>query len=487
IASWMGGPIVAAGNDILNRANIPTFNYPDTAARTFVYMWRYSDNLNHIYETPTVSEDDRNPPDRESARKLLETIRAEGRTLLTETESKELLGYYGIPIVQTGIAQSEDAAVTMAGEMGYPVVLKLNSETITHKTDVGGVKLNLRCEEAVRTAFREIQESVTEKAGAEHFGGCAVMPMIKMDGYEIILGSSLDPQFGPVVLFGLGGSLVEVFRDRALGLPPLNTILARRMMERTKIFTALKGVRGKDPVDLARMEQILVRFSQLIAENPLIEESDINPLLVSSEQIIAVDARFVLHPTSVNLADIPKPAIRSYPHMYQQKISLKDQSSALLRPIRPDDETMLVEFHKTLSEATVRQRYTHTISLGERIAHERLKRICFIDYDREMVLVALPEQDSNFNQIIAVARLSRVRGTNDAKFALLISDPYQKRGLGTQLLNKLIDVAKSEGIHRVLGEILPDHEGMQKICRNIGFSLATNPESGNIEATLELA
>lgn len=487
IASWMGGPMVAAGNDILNRANIPTFNYPDTAARTFTYMWKYSDNLNHIYETPTVGEDDTDPPDREGARKLIEAVREEGRTLLTETESKKLLALYGIPTVTTEIAETADDAVAKAEAMGYPVVLKLNSETITHKTDVGGVKLNLRCQEAVRQAFEEIRQGVTEKAGAEHFGGVAVQPMIKLDGYEIILGSSLDPQFGPVVLFGLGGQLVEVFADRALGLPPLNTILARRMMERTKIFKALKGVRGRASVDLDKMEQIMVRFSQLVAENPWIEESDINPLLASPDQLIAVDARFVLHPKDKKIEDIPKPAIRSYPHMYQYRITLKDQTPALVRPIRPDDETMLAEFHKTLSETTVRQRYTHTISLNERIAHERLKRICFIDYDREMVLVALPEEGGQFNQVIAVARLSRIRGSNDAKFALLISDPFQKRGLGPQLLQKLIDIAKAEKIHRVVGEILPDHEGMQKICRNAGFSLATNPETGHVEATLDLS
>ena len=200
--------------------------------------------------------------------------------------------------------------------MGFPVVLKLHSLTITHKTDVGGVILNLRDAEAVAEAYAKIKASVTEKVGAEHFQGVTVQPMAKLDGYELILGASVDPQFGPVLLFGSGGQLVEVFRDKALGLPPLNTTLARRMMEKTKIYTALKGVRGRASVDMAALEGLLVRFSELIVENPRIAELDINPLLASPERLLALDARIVLHPAEIADADLPKPAIRPYPIQY---------------------------------------------------------------------------------------------------------------------------------------------------------------------------
>ncbi|MBI4785925.1 MAG: acetate--CoA ligase family protein, partial [Chloroflexi bacterium] len=283
LASWMGGADVEAGEAILNRAHIPTFGYPDTAARVFDYMWRYTYNLRGIYETPILPESAaEGAPDRARAEDIIGKVRESGRTILTEFESKELLAAYGIPTVETRVARSEDEAIAAAGEIGYPVVLKLYSETITHKTDVGGVQLNLHDEADVRRAYRAIQDSVGQIANLPHaFLGVTVQPMVKLDGYELIVGSSIDPQFGPVLLFGSGGQLVEVFKDRALALPPLNTTLARRMMEQTIIFKALKGVRGRPPVDLAALEQLLVRFSQLVVEQRWIKEIDINPLLAT--------------------------------------------------------------------------------------------------------------------------------------------------------------------------------------------------------------
>ncbi len=259
LASWMGGADVAAGEAILNRANIFTLPYPDSAAHIFNYMWRYTYNLLGLYETPALSRDcGEKACDLLMAGNIIHSARKAGRTILTEYESKQLLAAYGIPTVDTRIARSEDEAVQLAEEIGYPVVLRLYSETITHKTDVGGVRLLLQDEETVRGAYGGIKSSVAEKVGAEHFQGVTVQPMLKLEGYEIIIGSSLDRQFGPVLLFGTGGQLVEVFKDRALALPPLNTTLARRMMEQTKIYTALKGVRGRQPVDLAALEQLMV-------------------------------------------------------------------------------------------------------------------------------------------------------------------------------------------------------------------------------------
>ena len=213
-----------------------------------------------------------------------------------------------------------------ADAIGYPVVLKLHSETITHKTDVGGVQLNLADAEAVRNAYTAIQTSVAQKVGAEHFLGVTVQPMAKVEGYELILGSSIDPQFGPVLLFGLGGQLVEVFKDRALGLPPLTTTRARRMMERTKIYTALKGVRGRDPVDLAGLERLLVRFAQLVTEQRWIKELDINPLMASPEKLIALDARVVLYDKDTTEEQLPKLAIRPYPIQYVGTWEAKDRT-----------------------------------------------------------------------------------------------------------------------------------------------------------------
>lgn len=489
IASWMGGPFVAAGVDILNRINIPTFTYPDRAARAFSYMWQYSDNLNHLYQTPTLGSEYEEDcaPDRAAVATLLKSVRDTGRTILTEFESKRLLAAYGIPTVETIVATSKAEAVKTAEKLGYPVVLKLHSETITHKTDVGGVKLNLADKAAVEAAFTEIEKSVNEKAGAGHFDGVAVQKMMKLDGYEIILGSSLDPQFGPVLLFGLGGQLVEVFKDRALGLPPLNGTLARRMMEETKIYTALKGVRGRKAVDLAMLEKIMVRFSQLIVEHPSIIESDINPLLCSADRLIAVDARFVLHDKSVRDEDIPKPAIRPYPTQYQGELKLKDNTTMSIRPIRPEDEPLLISFHKTLSEQTVRQRYMQYIDLQQRTTHDRLKRICFTDYDREIVLVVLSRKEKRrAPSIVAVGRLSRDQVGNSARFALLVSDAFQHRGIGSQLLAQLLDVARAEKLAKVTGDILKDNEGMQHLCKRSGFTIADGQEAGLVRATIKL-
>jgi acetyltransferase len=314
LASWMGGRDVARGQAILNQAGIPTYNYPDAAARVFQLMWSYSANLKALYETPDAFEwDDRDAAVEASpgvkAAQLIRGIREKGRTLLTEAESKILLATYGIPTIATEVAANAEEAVSAACRIGYPVALKLHSETITHKTDVGGVQLNLADESAVRTAFQRIKESVTRAAGPEHFLGVTVQPMVRAEGYELILGSSVDSQFGPVLLFGSGGQLVEVYNDHAIGLPPLNTTLARLLMERTKIFTALGGVRGRKPVDLAKLEQLLVRFSYLVIEQRWIKEVEINPLLAFSEGLCALDARVVLHskrcPRSAGRSDTP--------------------------------------------------------------------------------------------------------------------------------------------------------------------------------------
>jgi acetyltransferase len=484
IASWMGGVDVAAGEEILNHANIPTFPYPDTAARAFNYMWQYSYNLKGLYETPSIPEDSADwAPDRKLVGDIIQNSRSAGRTILTEFESKQVLAAYGIPIAATFVATDAAAAVKSAEKIGYPVVLKLFSETITHKTDVGGVQLNLTTGEAVDRAFRSIQASVTEKAGAEHFQGVTVQPMVKLkDAYELIIGSSLDPQFGPVLLFGTGGQLVEVFKDRSLALPPLNSTLARRMMEQTKIYKALKGVRGRRPVDLAALEVLMVRFSALVAEQRWIKEIDINPLLASPDGLIALDARVVVHGPEVTIDQIPKSAIRAYPTRYVTSWTLKDGTKVTVRPIRPEDEPAMVRFHETLSERSVYLRYFHLINLEQRTTHERLTRICFIDYDREMALVA----ETADHQILGVGRLSKVHGTKEAEVAVLVSDQWQGRGLGKELLARLLIVGTDEKLTRLTADILPDNRDVMRICEKLGFSLKHSLDDEVVRAEFTL-
>ena len=490
LASWMGGPEVAGGEAILNKAGIPTFPFPDTAARAFYYMWRYTYALRGLYETPTLADggDGDGGTDGAAAAAIVSVVRDSGRTLLTEYESKRLLKAYGIPTVETHVAATEDGALEWASVLGFPVVLKLFSETITHKTDVGGVRLNLADKEAVRRAFREIRDAVTERAGPQHFQGVTVQPMVKLrDAYEVIIGSSIDPQFGPVLLFGSGGQLVEVYRDRSLALPPLTATLARRMMEQTKIFSALQGVRGRGSVDVAALEQLLVRFSQLVVEQKWVKEIDINPLLASEDRLVALDARVVLHEPGTAEADLPRPAIRPYPVQYVAPWRMKDGTEVTIRPIRPEDEPLLVKFHGALSERSVRLRYFAPMKLGHRTAHERMIRVCFSDYDREIPLVAeRRDPGSGEREVAAVARLSKLPGGEEGEFAMLVSDLWQNRGLGTELLRRLLDVARDEKLRTVGADVLAENLEMQRVCEKLGFEIRREMGQPTVRAEIKL-
>ena len=485
LACWMGGAEMTTGIQIMNQAGIPTFPYPDTAARIFHYMWRYAYLLRGLYETPILPHGTEGP-DRTRAEAIVQAARQSGRTILTEPESKQILACYGIPTVPTLEALSEDEAVSKAEQLTYPVVLKLYSHTITHKTDVGGVRLNLSNSAAVRAAWRAIEQSVREKAGAEHFLGVTVQPFMRAEGYELILGSTIDAQFGPVLLFGTGGQLVEVFADRALSLPPLNTTLARRLMEQTKIYQALQGVRGRNAIDLSALENLLVRFSYLVVEQCWIKEIDINPLLASPDQLAALDARIIVYPRETAPQDLPRLAIRPYPTQYVGPGTMKNGVAVLYRPIRPEDEPLLIKLHQALSDRTVYLRYFQPLKLSLRTAHERLTRICFIDYDREMALVVEHKKDNGEPEIIAIGRLSRLHGRNDAEMAVLVDDRFQYLGLGTELYRRLIEIARDEHMRSVTCTILNENREMQAICRRFGFYMEADLDDGTIRAELKL-
>jgi acetyltransferase len=487
LASWMGGNSVAAGEAVLNSAGIPTFHYPDAAARVFTYMWRYTYVLRGLYETPALAEPAEENSSRIQVEQFIQNARSQGRFLLNEVESKQLLSLYGIPTVDTRAAASEDEAAKLAAELGFPVVLKVLSETIKHKTDVGGVKLNLRDEASVRSAYRAIQSSVAEKAGLKQFAGVTVQPMVRFDGYDLILGSSVDPQFGPVILFGSGGLLIDVYGDHALALPPLNTTLAQRLMEQTRVFAALKGVRGRKPVNIAALENLLVRFSQFVLDQRWIAEIDINPLLASPERLIALDARIVLHGPEVTLDQLPKPAIRPYPLQYVSSWTMKDGTPVTIRPIRPEDEPLIAKFHETLSDRSVYLRYFCSLSLSRRVAHERLLRICFGDYDREMALVAeLTDPNTGERRIIGVGRMNKLHTRNEAEVAALVSDQYQKMGLGHELLRRVVQVARDEKLSQVSAEMLPDNIAMQAVFRRLGFNIRADEDMTSLRAVMDL-
>jgi acetyltransferase len=499
LASWMGGVSIGPGEEVLNAGGIPTFPYPDTAARVFTSMWRYSDNLRSLYETPEpVAEAQAAGSPRRRAAEVIELARSRGRTLLTEFESKRILSFYGIPTVETRVAKSEDEAASHAAKIGYPVVLKVYSETITHKTDVGGVQLNLRNEAAVRSAYQAIREAVQNSplkpkdgpsgAPSENFLGVTVQPMVQNKGYELILGSSVDAQFGPVLLFGSGGQLVEVYRDRAVALPPLNSTQAQRLMEQTLIYKALKGVRGRKAVDLKALEDLMVRFSQLVVEQPWIAEIDLNPLLASPEGLVALDARVVLHDPRTKEEQLPRPAIRPYPAQYISAFTMKDGAAVQLRPIRPEDEPLMRKFHETLSDRSVYMRYFCSMSLRSRVAHERLSRICFVDYDRQIALVADGvDASTGEHRILGVGRLIKLRGQNEAEVAILISDQFQNQGLGKELLGRCVAVARAEKLGRVSAEMLRDNVIVQGMFQKAGFGLGFLADAVSVRAVLNLS
>ncbi len=488
LASWMGGGSVSAGKKALREIGIPDFSYPDTAARAYTYMWRYSENLRSLYETPTPAAIAQEGLDHQvKAQKIIEKVLHAGRTLLTEKESKDILAAYGIPVVPTLVATSEGEAAKLAEQMGYPVALKLYSETITHKTDVGGVQLNIRNAKGLQEAYQAIESSVRAKAGSKGFDGVTVQRMINLkDGYELIIGASVDAQFGPVLLFGSGGQLVEVYKDRALALPPLNTTLAKRMMERTRIYTALKGVRGRKGVDLNALEQLLVRFGYLVVDNPRIKEIDINPLFASAETLVALVARVVLHEAKLAEADLPRASIRPYPFHYEGSWKLKSGRRLTIRPILFQDEPMMIKFHESLSEQSVYFRYFQTLKFSQRVTHERLMRRCFIDYDREMALVAEGKNEKGEREILGVGRLVKLHGRPDAEFAILVSDGVQRQGLGTELMKRILGIARDEKVKRLVADILPENRGMQRICEKLGFKLDGKPGEPALKASLEL-
>jgi acetyltransferase len=348
------------------------------------------------------------------------------------------------------------------------------------------VRLNRDNPKDGEAAFLDIQKTVGERLGEGHFLGVTLQPMVSLKGYEIILGSSTDPQFGPVILFGAGGVLVEVFKDRAIGLPPLRNILGRRIVERTKISTVLKGFRDHPPMDLTTLDGLLVRFSWLIAEQRRILEFDINPLMANpygNPPFLALDARCVLANPSIPDDELPTLAIRPYPDNYTWSHTTALGQPYTIRPIRPEDVPKVRRFHETLSEKSVNLRYLSPILLQERIRQERLIRTCFIDYDKEIALVA----DTQEGQTIAIGRLRKFPLGSEASFSLLITDSYQRQGIGAALLRRMIEVARLEGMKRVLAVMSPENEAMRKLLERAGFRLRMlRKKAGLIEGELTL-
>jgi acetyltransferase len=522
LACWMGGEDVRSGKRLLNQAGIPTFDAPEAAITAFLHMVQYRHNQELLYERPEALPDDA-PPDFSRVQRLIAKIRKAGRQLLTEVEAKEVLAAYGIPVTTTVMAATVDQAVAAAQQLGYPVVLKLYSTAFTHKSDLGGVQLNLADEAAVRRAFETIRDNLAQALAKQEskkaapkptdgnprdggstppphglpsvgpeftsgsalpFEGVTVQPMVRnTGGYELIVGSTVDAQFGPVVLFGAGGVLVEVFKDRALALPPLNRTLARLLIERTQIYTALKGVRGRPPIDLAALETLLARFSLLLCDVPEIQEIDINPVLASPERIVGVDARILLVAPDLPPEKRPHLAIHPYPNQYTAPFQLNDGTEVLIRPIRPEDEALLMEFHASHSERTIRMRF---FSMVRTLSRDSLIRLCHLDYDRAMGLVAVYYEDGK-PHLCGVSRFFLDPETRDAEFAIVVGDTWQGKGLGWHLMQRLIEVARDKNVCRLVGDVLRENQNMLSLVEELGFSRHDTADPTVVEVRLALA
>jgi acetyltransferase len=465
LACWLGGESVRAGRQVLGAASIPTFDSPEAAIRAFLHMVRYRRSQELLYEKPEALPADWTP-DSARVRGIFEKARAENRTLLTEAEAKDVLAAYGIPVTATIASHTPDEAVVAAKRVGYPVVVKLLSATITHKTDVGGVRLNLENEAQVRGAFDGIRQSLERLGKLDAFDGVTVQPMVRGKGYELIVGSSVDRQFGPVILFGLGGILVEVFKDRALGLPPLNRTLARRLMDHTRIYPALQGVRGQKAVDQEALETLLVRFSQLLVDFLDIQEIDVNPLYASPEQVVALDARILLTPPDLPADQRPRLAIHPYPNQLIAPFRLRNGGEVIVRPIRPEDEPLIIALHASHSEHTIRMRF---FSLVKTLTRDSLIRLCHLDYDREMALAAVQEGPDG-PAILGVSRYYLHPETGDAEFALVVRDACHRQGIGRHLMQRLIAIARERGVKRLVGMVLAENGPMLALTKSLGFS-----------------
>jgi acetyltransferase len=455
--SFIGGKNIEEAKKILANENIVNFSFPEDACKTFAKLCKYSNNLKNLYETPLREEVLIDENRKEKVKEILNNVVKEKRNLLDEYESKKILEAYAIPIVDTFLAKTRDESVKYAEKIGFPVVLKIYSKTITHKKEVGGVKLNLTSSRAVEKAFDEIYNSIKKLNKENDFLGVTVQKMINAEGFELILGSLVDNEFGPVILFGSGGSLVEVYKDKAIGIAPLNTNLASNMIKETKIYKALK----KSEIHLENIQKILVKLSELVLDFPMIKELDINPLLASKDKVIALDARVVLYHKTEKI--VP-PSIRAYPSKYIFQDTLKNNEKITFRPILAQDESLLKDFYQDISKNTIKQRYYKTLHYNELIAHEKLSRLCFNDYDREIAIVALKK-----DEIIAVARLSKLL-ENDASFSLIVKDSYHNLGLGKKLLSMIIKIAKEENIDNLVSVMFDDNLAMLNICKKLNFS-----------------
>ena len=474
LAAWLGGPSVERGLRTLTGAGVAAYHYPEQAVEAFMYLVAYGRNLETLHQTPRAL-----PVtfalDRGRVKELMAAILSEGNAVLSEASSKSLLDAYEIPITKPLPAASADDAVAVAERIGYPVVLKVRSDDITHKTDVGGVATGIDTPEEVSAAYGRILASAEQHQPEARIRGVTVQPMVSTPGYELLLGARKDPTLGAVIMVGAGGVAAELLGDRALGLPPLNERLARRMLESLRIWPLLTGHRGRPAVDLDGLLAVVIRFSHLVADYPEIDEVEINPLLATAKGAVALDARAVVDQALVGRPPVPFShlAIRPYPEEYTTEVTTAGGLRATLRPIKPEDEPLWHDMLDACSLDSIHMRFRGMV----KHSHEFATRFCFIDYDRELAIVAEIEDDGE-RKLAGVGRLVADPDHRDAEYAVLVADPWQGIGLSDALTDYCLQIARQWGVGLVYAETTPDNSRMLAVLRGHGFEIERRPEEG---------
>ncbi len=485
LAAWLGGLSMNEGIKILIDKGIPTYKTPEQAIRAFMTLVAYARNLETLYETPKELPV-RFGLDREKNREAFITNAFNREDILSEETSKALLETYGIAVAKPHLAKTPEEAVEVARKLGFPVVLKIQSPDITHKTDAGGVAVNIDDENMVLTAYQKIITSVKERQPQARLDGVTVQPMINArNGIEMIAGIKADPVFGTVMLVGMGGVNAELLGDRALGFPPLNERLARRMLESLKMWPLLLGYRGHPPAALKKIIEVLVRLSYLAADYPEIKELDINPLLVTPEEVVALDARVIIDRSQVGkkTEHYAHLVLRPYPEKYTSVIELKDGARVTLRPIKPEDEPMWMDLLASCSKETIYSRFRYFFQWA---SHEVAIRYCYIDYDREIAIVAEVQEEGK-RKLIGVGRLIADPDHETVEYAILITDAWQKRELGRKLTEYCMQVAKKWELKRMVAQTTSDNRPMLAVFQKLGFKINySNQESTvNVEKDID--
>lgn len=480
LSSWMGGKDVEEGRKILKEGNIPVYGIPENAVKCFMNMYHYSRNLGLLYETPATIPHAFKPKTKKN-RELIKKVLGDNRYVLTEIEAKKMLSNYGIPVTKNALVRTPQEAAKVSAKIGFPVVMKLSSSDIIHKTEIGGVILNIKSRKEAEATFRKIMRNARKKKPKAKIEGIFVEQMVKKR-HELLIGCKKDPIFGPAIVFGMGGIAVEVFKDTTVGLPPLNMALSMRMIEKTKIYELLKGYRNMKGVDIKSIQFLLYKFAYLVMDFPEIKEIDINPLSVDEKGGVVLDAKVILDRkiAGKKIKPYSHMVISPYPKEYITTFKMKNGKKVLLRPIKPEDEPLEGEMFTKFSEETQRFRFFQKI---KDITHELLIRYTQIDYDREIAIIAETKEKGK-KKMVGVVRIIEDPCDETAEFAIVVADPWQKQGLGNKLTDYILEISRERGIKKVYAEMLKDNYAMKHMLAERGFKIIESEESYRAELVL---